>query len=383
MKISSGLAAISSTPSLAHHNWRCSWQSGSSSVPALLRLLAIFLFIFVTPMFLGGGFDSRVGFDGSHKNKITQSKPDYVFIGSSMLVSRLDVNHFNTLLPQQTGYLLGDVGSLSALWYLWLKNSLIASKVRPKTVFILFRRTALTNPTDDTSSLLARRSIYQNSQEQESVYNRVMGYHKGYLDYLEEWFLRLYPIQEKWYLEARWLIGSVGYLAALPEYREYKWQSLRHPEQIKSQDIRKIMTRRESFSGLMEKEVFSSSNQRDQKGRHEPDEIVNAHYDFKKRLPLSFVPEMVRLGHKAGLKLVFVRIQSRPNRDNSITPSRLMDKYMVDFSEYAQRNGIFIHDFTGDPKIPWSHYQDGGHIAPPYKKQWTENFVRKLGEHLQ
>ncbi|MBF0445412.1 MAG: DUF1574 family protein [Magnetococcales bacterium] len=358
-------------------------ESGSSSLSSLLRLFAIILLIFVTPMLVVGDKSSRFEFDPGHRQNLAKIKPDYVFIGSSMLVSRMDVDHFNTIMDGKIGYMLSDVGALSSLWFLWLKNSLIASGVKPKVVFIFFRHTALTNPAQNSSSVFIMEKIQKNSLDSEPIYDQVMGYHKDFFDLMREWLLKLYPIQDFWHKDVNWIVDSAGFLFGLPEYASYKYQAFVHPEQITTKQRRAMMAAREALKSRIAYEVFTDKNQRDQKNHISKSFTAESQLNFKKRLPLSFLPQIVRLGKEAGLKLVFVRIKSRPNRNNSVSKSLLMDRYIADLSQYAEKNGIAFHDFTQDHNITFPMYNDGAHIAPEYMKFWTENFVVRLGEHLK
>ncbi|MBF0417638.1 MAG: hypothetical protein HQL86_05245, partial [Magnetococcales bacterium] len=64
-------------------------------------------------------------FDDHHLRQLKSLQPDYVFVGSSTLLSRIDPEQIALLRPGTRAYLLGEVGSMSALWYLWIKNSLL------------------------------------------------------------------------------------------------------------------------------------------------------------------------------------------------------------------------------------------------------------------
>jgi hypothetical protein len=358
-------------------------EYGSSSYSSLLRLFAIIFLIFVTPMLVVGDKSSLFEFDSEHRQKLAQIKPEYVFIGSSMLVSRMDVDHFNSIMDGQSGYMLGDVGALSSLWFLWLKNSLIASGIKPKTVFIFFRHTAITNPAKNSSSVFIMEKIQKNSLDSEPVFHQVMGYHKDFFDIMREWILKLYPIKDFWHKGVNWIVDSAGFLFALPDYASYKYRAIFHPEQISGQMRRGMMASRDSLKSRMSQEIFTEKNQRDQKNRISQSFTEDSQLNFKERLPLSFLPHIVRLGKEAGLKLVLVRIKSRPNRDNSIHKSELLDSYIADLSQYAEKNSVAFYDFSQDPEIIYSMYNDGGHIAPKYMKFWTEHFVTRLGEHLK
>ncbi len=351
--------------------------------PSALRLLVIVMLIFVPPLFFGGDTGNRAGFDASHRRNLAANSPDHVFIGSSLLLSRMDTRHFSEMTGGQSGYILGDVASMSALWFLWLKNSLIPSAIKPKTVFLFFRRTDLTDPIYGTESLFVREKIRANSIGEEPVIERVFAANKDFISRFGEWLLKLYPIQETWQKRGKWFMDSAGYFFMLPGYADYKWRSIIAPETVTRAERVKMMRLRAEFSRDMATKVFADNNLRIQNERYVKPVVYKGRYDFARRLPLSFLPDIVRLAKEADLNLVLVQMQSRPNRDGSITGGVATERYTADLAAYAEQNGVLLYDFTGDSEITWSMYQDGGHIAAEYKRTWTEIFVKRLGEHLR
>lgn len=354
-----------------------------NSTISSLRLLAIILLILLPPV-LVGGIPDKVYFDDTHIKQLTTLHPDYVFIGSSILLSRIDVNHLSKIRPGETGYILGDVGSLSSLWYLWLKNSLISSQIKPKTVFIVFRENALTNPEDETSSLVNKKKILQNSLQEEPVFDHILNHHKTVVDQVREQLNVVYSIQETWRKKGYWLVDSLGFLFSIPGYLEYKWNNLLHPEQATEAKAKEFFVTRFNFKTRMNKEIFHPNNQRVVKNKTTNSNVSNERYNFNERVMHSFLPEIIRLGKEASLKLVFIRTQTMPNTDGTPhIPTPEFSRYLQDLSEYLKKEGVGFHDFTGDPSIQWTFYLDGGHIAPKYKKFYTEHFVQTLQEYFQ
>jgi hypothetical protein len=86
----------------------------------------------------------RGSFDASRIPDLVRVNPGYVFIGDSMTGTRIDEGRLGALAGRPVITLL-QAGSGSAFWYLALKNWVIASGVRPRAVFVLFRDTNLTD----------------------------------------------------------------------------------------------------------------------------------------------------------------------------------------------------------------------------------------------
>jgi hypothetical protein len=84
-------------------------------------------------------------FDSKPLEEINRRKPRFVFIGSSMMGTRIH----RTLLGEITGtrFYYFAVGGTSALyWYLVLKNYVAAADIKPQGIFIFFRDHILTRP---------------------------------------------------------------------------------------------------------------------------------------------------------------------------------------------------------------------------------------------
>lgn len=72
-------------------------------------------------------------------------QPPLVFMGDSILYDGVDLEQFNQFTGIQA-YEVVFAGSASALWYLILKNGLLASDYKPPVLVILFRDTMITTP---------------------------------------------------------------------------------------------------------------------------------------------------------------------------------------------------------------------------------------------
>ena len=72
------------------------------------------------------------------KAKLEKIQPDFIFIGNSMLDSRIDPDYFQESTGKKI-YIIWHGGIMSSVWYLIMKNVIVVSEVKPKTVFIFFR----------------------------------------------------------------------------------------------------------------------------------------------------------------------------------------------------------------------------------------------------
>ena len=87
----------------------------------------------------------RTEFRPGRITDLQRVQPSYVFIGDSMLGTRIDAAYLASLIGQDVMF-LDRAGTGSAYWYLAFKNLLIPSGVRPKVVFFFFRDLNMTDP---------------------------------------------------------------------------------------------------------------------------------------------------------------------------------------------------------------------------------------------
>ncbi|MBF0261824.1 MAG: hypothetical protein HQL97_08340 [Magnetococcales bacterium] len=343
--------------------------------------VALILAVILVPPALIRGQREPMRFDDRHLRQLQTLQPEYVFVGSSTLLSRIDPARIGTLRPGTHAYLLGEVGSMSALWYLWVKNSLLPSGVRPKVLFIHFRDTELTDPIDETGSVVGQEKIARNRVGDERLFDRVMGYHKGVIGRLREGLLRLYPIQETWRKSGLWLIDGIGFFAASPEYRVYLRKRLFGSDPITSDEAAEVVAERGRFKARLAGEIFSSANQRVLKGKGGLTGGADERLDFSARLEHAFLPELVRLGKEVAARVIFVRMEPRPPMDDSsLTESGAMGDYQAALRGYLAREGVELHDFNDERAFKFDMYLDGGHIKPEFRSFYTERFVERLSE---
>lgn len=103
----------------------------------------------------------------------------------------------------------------------------------------------------------------------------------------------------------------------------------------------------------------------------------DAAYDFRRNVSRSVLPEMLKVGRRAGLRLAFVRVQRRPEGNRPPEQSPALRKYMRDLQAYLEANGALFADDWGDPDQPLSIYGDGDHVSRDYRTRYTEQFLRK------
>ena len=147
--------------------------------------------IFGIPALISPRLDAR-----PEAGEVLAIDPDYVFIGNSMLESRIDVERFQELADGPKVISLVDSGLGASAWYLRLKNHVIAPGAKPETVFIFSRDSALTDPPTDV-----RGDQLDNLEgllgEAEPEYDAIVSTNSDLNDKTARLIDRIYPIQQR------------------------------------------------------------------------------------------------------------------------------------------------------------------------------------------
>jgi hypothetical protein len=311
---------------------------------ARLKLLLVCAVILGVPALAGRTALGKRPFDRDPLDDLKGSPPDYVLIGDSMLMSRIDPER----LGRRTGgrvALLADHGSASARWYLFFKNYVVASGAKPRRVFVFFRDRYLTSPLYRTTGPYRRR-LERAMHESEPVYERLVVRRREEKNVLERTVRRAWPIQDRQTAAAEDIASAVE-----------RWVAPRGRE------------------GELLEEVngaFDLKNLR----RDLPSDIAGASRSeltqeaFDPSPEKSFLPHLVALARENAIPICFVRVKRRPPRSES--PA--MKRYVADLSAWLAANGAEFHDEAGDPFLTAAMYADGDHLSEEAKGPYTDRF---------
>ena len=317
--------------------------------------LAALLFVLAVPSLYRPTLHGKLPFDRQLAGEIDAKKPDYVFIGNSMLGTRIDEHTLEARLGRNCCYILWTGGAESAWDHQALKNEVIAAAHRPKVVFIFFRDAYLTRVTYRANDAYWWK-IERLSHDHEPQLERSMRDSRTWQEALEYRLGLLYPIQKR--REAAdyalaWLASQAidpgGSAFGTPVANRYN-------ELFALDRLKNIETADDAAAGTDDSAI----------------------YDFDAMLPHSLLPSMIDLARDAGIELVFVRVQRRPTLLGPPPQSAQLLRYVAKLHAYLLRNGAGFYDFTGDPELTLDHYLDGDHIQAAWKPESTELFLRRL-----
>ena len=321
--------------------------------------LAVLIGVLALPALYRPTLFGKLPFDEHIARDIETRRPEYVFIGNSMLGTRIDEATLAASLGKDCCYVLWTGGAESAWDHQALKNEVVAARHRPKVVFLFFRDAYLTRVNYRANDAYWWK-IERLSHEREPELMRAMRESRTWQERLEYALGLVYPIQKR-RDQADYALEWLASQAVAPSREPYGVP---------------VAARYNELFGL---DRLKSTDAADDAGQVTDPSI----YDFDARLPKSLLPAMIQEARQAGIRLVFVRVQRRPTRNGPPPQSPELMRYMSKLEAYLAASGAGFYDFTGDPELTLDRYLDGDHIAPSWKVASTELFLRRLDGYFR
>lgn len=319
-----------------------------------LALVLTCLFLVALP--LGGEiylkeFSSRgaVAFDTTPRDEITRQQPDLIFIGNSMLYTRLEMSDIAEV-SGLSAMSLAKGGLASAAWWLQLKNIVVKSAHHPKAVVVFYRDHYLTDPLFRTS--------------EEKYRDKILALIDADADYTA-----VFPEMQRNFLD------RLKSYARFPKLRE---------KVLSPTDMAAWITALEKSSGRkLQKDVnrfFRDAPYRVTDQLDVPK--VSAVPKFSEALPGSFLPRMTDLARQNGLTLCFVRVKRRRDVKGEELPLGLAD-YLQALDEYFEDHRLCHVDMSLDEGITADFFADGDHIKAEMRRRYADILWPKLQKAMQ
>ena len=292
-------------------------------------------------------------FDPVPVENLRHGQPAWVFIGDSMMGTRID--------PIQLGEISSTHDELVSFlyhpatgpgwWYLAFKNHLVASGVKPRAVFVFFRDTNLTDTLFRLDSQYGFGfGLDAVAHEQEPELDALVAARKG------GWRARLHTTATTLYQHD----VTTGWLE--PGVRRW-FVNWRFPDPSARTRFDRSLNERFDLANLRADVAADFAD-------------ANESADFARDLPTSVLPRMIDLAKQHGIQLCFVRVQRRPKGTVPPPQSPNLERYVRDLKAWLTANGALFHDDWGDPEQPESIYADGDHVRD--RRHYTANFRRRL-----
>ncbi len=283
--------------------------------------------------------------------ELRYGQPAWVFIGDSMLGTRIEPLHLGSISSthDELVVFLNSPATGPVWWYLAFKNHLIASGVKPRAVFVFFRDTNLTDTLFRLESLYGTALDDVALAEEPEVDALVAARKGGVRARVHAAAVTLYEHD----ITTGWLEPAVR-----------RWfVNYRYPDASARLRFDRALNERFDLANLRGNVAADFSG-------------ANDAADFATDLPTSVLPGMVALAKAHGVTLCFVRVQRRPRGTTPPEQSPNLRRYVDDLKAYVTGQGMVFHDDWGDPEQPESIYADGDHVRD--RRHYTDVFRRRL-----
>ncbi len=324
-------------------------SAGRGSLTALVLMLLV---IVVVPA-LFGRTRSPEPFDQSVADRFEASAPDTVYLGNSLLDTRIDVDYLNELTGSTAASLAID-GTAPGIWLLQLQNIVAASENPPERVFIFFHDDLITRRIFFTGSE-DRGLVERLTRSDKSGFGAVSTTSGSIGDRIRDAFVTLYPITKLNSYQTSSPISSIG----------ARTTGITGDEFIELNDA-----------------YFAFANKRDEAASIQQPKF---HGDFDSKIDSSFLPAIIDVTESIDTDLVIIRVAARPGPDGSPNESASLAKYSVDLAAYLAANNIRYIDMierVGDGALDAAMYYDGYHIKYRFRGYYTELFAELLRSEI-
>lgn len=301
-------------------------------------------------------------FDEATVQALENARPECVFIGDSMLRSRIDAGRLNQLAHFRCN-VLAYPGTGSAVWYLIMENIVGALAHPPQLAVIFFRDRQLTLPA------LRTEGRYRNGLEvfmrgPEPRFEEILdSAQSARARFVQRILLHIYPAQK----------------------HRLEWQEDFQDHVLKLA----VGAKAKSPTRARLAEIFGLKNLRHHHDLQDPLEneekmrMNGDNQDFAEALKNSFLPMILKTAKDHQIQVTFFRVKCRPHRWMTIEPDRpALRQYIRDLDAYLKSHGAIFVDESQAPEITEDFYGEGDHIADAMMRPYTEIFWRRNGELL-
>jgi len=310
---------------------------------SVVLLAAMIIVVLVIPAVLGRSSTAEE-FDRSPIDELNIANPEIIFLGNSLLDSRIDSEYISQITGHKSISLAID-GTGPGVWYMQLRNIIGAMTNKPDTVFIFFHDDLITRQISFTGSKdpgLIERLTDPDRPPDRSVTTT----HRNIAQRATEKLAVIYPISS--YAFRQHFINFAG-------------------ARLVGMEPGDIQTEADQLS--------ASSHKREQAAIIQQPSF---HGTFETTLPNSYLPALIQTASNIDVELVLVRVAARPNDDGSPNEPNDLARYSSDLGYYLAGQGIKYLDLTGHLGIDAAMYYDGYHLKHRFRSYHTELFAEWL-----
>ncbi|MEG3640350.1 hypothetical protein [Magnetococcus sp. PR-3] len=312
-------------------------------------------------------------FDPTDLNRLKKLKPHYVFMGNSMMFSRILPEHLEQKLDRKRVLVNYTGGEQSAIWYLRLKNEVVTSGLKLDQLYLFFRDDELTSPLARTAGRPRfRRKLERKSMPEEPYLKQVLSHARGAVGWTAYWLDKLYPLQYYMGIDSaiRWHVNNVSTLLPFA-WADPPAPTGNTPAFARFQQMRTQI--KEHYDA-----TFALDNLRLQRERDEP--LPDA--PFQDLVASSFLPEILRLAKVHEIPITLVRVKRYPNEDGVRHEPTALKSYIQSLAAYLKSQDVAYVDLNEDHRLKPHMYMAPGddHIDESYRAFFTDIFYERVME---
>lgn len=301
-------------------------------------------------------FDRDPAIDPAFRDQIDAEKPDLVVIGNSLIERGIDFEQLSAASGLRA-MRMSSGGSGSALWYLFLKNEILAAEHPPRYVAIVFRDNTFSVPNLSVEGKYAA-IIDQYAGADEPLLDRL-----AYLNYLSPW--------------QRFLEQNIAWFRYNPAVRDRLVDSFRTPLVSGLFGVDGLSIDGAVNDAFSPEKLDPALATRVQQTVDPVAEQISANYDLYANLDSTFLSPLIDLAHKHGIQLIFVHYRARhyvefPDR------SETNDAYNADLRAYVEERGVIFLDFAHDERLTIEHFAEGDHLNGDGRILFTDMLAAEL-----
>lgn len=300
------------------------------------------------------GGKERAGFSPGLLDVMNAHKPDDVFIGDSMVGSRIAADVWKEATGR-TAELIWEPGATSARWYLYLKNYVLPASTQPKRIYIFFRDRFWSLPELNVEGN-AWVAIERAMPDDDPVIRRVLGGPRmGSVNAIVHTLDAIYPTQFRREDAAKaFADATLGWAAK--------------KNRVKRSEARTALN-----------DEFSFENMRPGLRMESALDVLDQPVPFDSSPDKGFLPALIELIEKHHMPVTLVRVERRPKEDGSRPNNENLRAYLRDLRAYLDQHGVPFVDLSDDQEVTVEKYGEGDHIAKSERPWWTRRFAARMG----
>jgi hypothetical protein len=291
---------------------------------------------------------------------MNELQPDLVLLGDSTLRWGID----GTRITEATGLKvekIGIQGSASALWYLLIKNSIVQADHKPQAVVIFFRDTMLTDPGYRVTGEYFYKIDEYGTDGDENLIKKAFVLPRNWLDRL---LLKYLPVYAERFSIQDWI---------------NQWMQPVFAEAINNCDYSCTeYAKAEAFAfGRLNPQVYYRDVDTAEAQLYTIDKML-----FDRQYKRSFLPDIIRLCKRNGVKLILVGLQTsryQSARDEPI----MLQYYFSRLEKTLKDSGVDYIKWNYDNGITGVDYRDSIHLNESGREKFTQIFISEIEKVLE